>query len=67
MAVLLPRQPKLDGIGLWARAALLLIMLIWGLLHLDHHIAWLSHELGAAIMLLALGWGAILLFRQGRT
>jgi hypothetical protein len=37
-----------------------------GLLHLDHHIAWLSHGLGAAIMLLALAWGAILLFRQRR-
>lgn len=29
-----------------------------GLLHLDHHIAWLSHGLGAVIMLLALAWGA---------
>lgn len=36
-----------------------------GLLHLDHHLAWLSHGLGAAIMLLALAWGATLLLRQG--
>ncbi|MFZ1538280.1 MAG: zinc ribbon domain-containing protein [Chromatiaceae bacterium] len=37
-----------------------------GLLRLDHQLAWFSHGLGAAIMLLALAWGAILLFRQRR-
>lgn len=37
-----------------------------GLLHLDHRLAWFSHGLGTAIMLLALVWGATLLFRQHR-
>ena len=28
MALLLPRQPEFDGLGWWARAALLLILLV---------------------------------------
>jgi hypothetical protein len=35
-----------------------------GLLHMDHAIAQASHALGSAIMLLALGWGAVLVYRQ---
>jgi hypothetical protein len=35
-----------------------------GLLHLDHQLALASHLLGALIMLLALGWGGLLVYRQ---
>jgi hypothetical protein len=34
-----------------------------GMLHLDHKLAQASHLLGTAIMLLALGWGALLVYR----
>ena len=37
-----------------------------GLLHLDHTLARASHLLGSLIMLLALGWGAWLLWRHYR-
>ncbi len=37
-----------------------------GLLHLDHTLARTSHLLGSLIMLLALGWGAWLLWRHYR-
>ena len=35
-----------------------------GLLHLDHTLAKASHGIGALIMLLALAWGAVLVYRQ---
>jgi hypothetical protein len=35
-----------------------------GLLHLDHGLAQASHAFGSLIMLLALGWGAVLLYRE---
>ena len=35
-----------------------------GLLHLDHALARTSHGIGALIMLLALAWGAVLVYRQ---
>jgi hypothetical protein len=35
-----------------------------GLLHLDHALAQASHVLGSLIMLLALAWGALLVYRQ---
>lgn len=35
-----------------------------GLLHLDHSIAQASHNLGSVIMLFALGWGAVLVWRE---
>jgi hypothetical protein len=35
-----------------------------GLLHLDHQLAQASHTLGSLIMLLALGWGAVLVYRR---
>ena len=37
-----------------------------GLLHLDHALARASHLLGSLVMLLALGWGAWLLWRHYR-
>lgn len=37
-----------------------------GLLHLDHQLAEASHTLGSLIMLLALGWGAAVLFQRVR-
>ncbi len=38
-----------------------------GLLHLDHGLAQASHMLGSLIMLSALAWGAVLLYRQFST
>ena len=35
-----------------------------GLLHLDHQFAQASHTLGALIMLLALGWGAVVVYQR---
>jgi hypothetical protein len=38
-----------------------------GLQNWDHGIAWAAHLTGAAIMLLALAWGGLVLWRQYRT
>jgi len=35
-----------------------------GFLHLDHQLAQASHLIGSLIMLLALAWGALLVYRQ---
>jgi hypothetical protein len=40
------------------------ILTLLGLLHRDMQIAWTVHYLGAATMIAALLWGAVLLFRQ---
>jgi hypothetical protein len=37
-----------------------------GLLHLDHSLARLSHFVGSLVMLAALAWGAVLLWRHLR-